>query len=122
MEERDPSSVVEAHQELVSHIERGMARIRALSLLTITVAAVLAVSYAFELALPLAGVSTVTVNLASPANEAAEVAVLFLSLVWLYVGVSNALFVRRVGSRIVEARNREAELEKRVLREPAQAG
>ncbi len=122
MEEGDLSSVVEAHQELVSHIERGMARIRALSLLTITVAAVLAVSYAFQLALPLDGVSTVTVNLASPANEAAEVAVLFLSLVWLYVGVSNALFVRRVGSRIVEARNREGELEKRVLREPAQAG
>ena len=121
MEEDDKSSVVEAHQELVYHIERGMARIRALSLLTMAVAAVLAVSYAFQLALPLEGVSTVTVDLASPANEAAELAVLFLSLVWLYVGISNALFVRRVGPRIAEARSREAELEKRALGEPAQS-
>ncbi len=110
---------MEAHQELVARIEQSLSRIRALSLATVVVALILAASYASQLVLPLYGVKTVTVNLTDPANEALELVVLALSMVWLYVGVTNILFLRRVGPRIASARLRERELENRILPDSA---
>ena len=107
-------AVVEAHRELVSRIEESAARIRALSVATVVVAGLLAASYSFQLALPLTGLKSVTVSLASPVDEGAEVVVLVLALVWLYVGAANLLFLSRVGSRIAEAKQREREIEKEI--------
>ncbi len=104
--------IIEAHQELVRHVEEGSARIRTLAGVTIVVAALLAASYAYQLAFPFAfGQSTVTVDLASPANITTELVVLGLTLVWLYVGVKDYLFVSRLAGEIRGAR----EEEKRVL-------
>ena len=106
--------ILEAHQEMVGHIEKGARRIKALSTVTILVAVVLSVSYVYELLLPLTGVKTVTVDLTAPSNQAAEVLVLVLVLAWLYVGVRDLLFSSKMSKEIARARAREEELGKRI--------
>ena len=108
------AEIIEAHQELVQHIERSSRMMRALSAATILVAAVLAVSYVFQLLLPLEGTTSVTVVLTDPGNVAAELGVLVLSLLWLYVGARDYRFSSRMRKEILAARAREAELGKRV--------
>ena len=112
-------SVIEAHQDLVARIEQSVSRIRALSLTTIVVALFLSASYVVQLVLPLFGVRTVTVNLTNPANEAVELVVLALAAAWFYIGVTNILFLRRVGPRITSARLRESELQKKIVPDAA---
>jgi hypothetical protein len=111
--ERGPQ-IVDAHQELVRHIEQGAGRIRALSIVTVAVAAILVVSYVSQLALPLAGTRTVTVNLADPGSIAAELVVLALALVWLYVGVQDLRFSWRMKAEIRSARSKEREIQDRI--------
>lgn len=106
--------ILEAHQEMVGHIEKGARRIRALSAVTILVAVVLSVSYVYELLLPLTGVKTVTVDLTAPSNQVAEVLVLVLVLAWLYVGVRDLLFSSKMTREIASARAKEAEVGKRM--------
>jgi hypothetical protein len=106
--------ILEAHQEMVGHIERGAQRIRALSAVTILVAVVLSVSYVYELLLPLTGVKTVTVDLTAPSNQAAEVLVLILVLAWLYVGIRDLLFATKMSREIARARAGEEEVGKRM--------
>jgi len=109
--ERAPQ-IIDAHQELVRHIEQGAGRIRILSILTLIVAGVLAIAYISQLALPLIGTTVVTVNLSDPANVATELIVLALALVWLYVGASDLRFSWRMKDEIKAARAKEEELQK----------
>ena len=102
--------IIEAHQDLVRHIERGARMMKVLSMATILVAAVLVTSYLSQLLLPLTGTTEVTVNLTDPANEAVELLVLALALVWLYVGGRDLAFSWRMARVIKEARRREKEL------------
>jgi hypothetical protein len=111
--ERGPE-ILNAHQELVQHIEQGTSRIRALSIVTIIVAALLAISYASQLVLPLAGTSVVTVNLSDPANIGTELVVLALALVWLYVGVRDLRFSWRMKGEIRAARSKEKEIQEKI--------
>ncbi len=111
-EEKGPE-ILEAHQELVAHVEQGASRMRALSIVTVVVAAVLAVSYLAQLALPLAGERTVTVNLVDPANIAVELVVLGLALLWLYVGARDLAFSWRMKGEIAGARSKEKEIQER---------
>jgi len=106
--------IIGVHQELVSHVEQGTGRIRILSMVTIVVAAFLAVSYVYQLVLPLAGTTLVTVNLADPANVAVELVVLVLALVWLYVGVGDLRFSSRLKRDIGKAREKEGEIAGRI--------
>jgi hypothetical protein len=106
--------ILEAHQEMVGHIERGARRIRVLSVVTIVVAAVLLVSYVYQLLLPLTGVKNVTVDLTAPSNQVAEVLVLILVLAWLYVGVRNLRFSSKMSRDIAKARTREEEVANRL--------
>jgi hypothetical protein len=108
------AEIIDAHQELVSRMEQSSGRIRGLSIITIVVAAVLAVSYVSQLALPLAGTTTVTVHLTDPANVALELVVLVLALAWLYVGISDYRFSTRVRAQIASARLKEKEIQERV--------
>jgi len=108
------AEIIDAHQELVSRIEQSTGRIRALSLVTILVAAILAVSYVSQLALPLTGTDTVTVHLSDPANVASELIVLLLALAWMYIGVSDYRFSSRVRGQIETARRKEKEIEGRI--------
>ena len=111
--ERGPQ-ILDAHQELVRHVEEGAARIRLLSVITLIVAAVLAVSYVYQIALPFTGTTIVTVNLSDSANIVAEFVVMLLALVWVYVGVSDLRFSWRIQNEIRVARSKEREIEKRV--------
>ncbi len=111
--ERGPR-IIDAHQEMVGHIEQGAGRIRALSIVTVTVAALLAAAYVSQLALPLAGTQTVIVNLSDPASILAEIVVLALALLWLYVGVQNLRFSGRMRAEIRAARLREKEVQDRI--------
>ncbi len=102
---------IEAHEEFVQHIERGSAKIRALSLTTIVVAVLLIISYAYQIVLPLTtGTTTVQVNLTDPSLVATEVVLLVLSLVWLYVALKDYTFTQRLSRQIKEARRLESEL------------
>lgn len=114
-QEEERAGVIQAHQELVGHIEKSTGMIRALSGLTVVVAIVLSASYLYELVLPSIGVTSVTVNLADPANQAAEVLVLLLALLWLYVGARDYIFSSRIRKQIRRARSDEAEIERKIV-------
>ncbi|MDV3292834.1 MAG: hypothetical protein LYZ70_01015 [Nitrososphaerales archaeon] len=110
MAEEEPRGVriIEAHQELVRHVEESSARIRTLAIVTVVVAALLAGLYAYQLAVPLAyGQTIVTVDLTSPANVATELVVLGLALVWLYVGAKDYVFATKLAGEIRRAREDE---------------
>jgi len=111
--ERGPD-IIDAHQELVRHIEQSAGRIRVLSLLTLVVASVLVASYVSQLALPLTGTRTVTVNLSDPTNVATELIVLALALIWFYVGVQDFRFSSRMKGEIRAARAKEKEIQNRI--------
>ncbi|MDA4127133.1 MAG: hypothetical protein OK452_08045 [Thaumarchaeota archaeon] len=111
--ERGPG-IIDAHQELVRHIEQSAGRIRILSILTVVVAAALAVSYLLQLVLPLTGTTTVTVDLTSPSNIVAELVVFALVLVWLYVGISDLRFSSRIKNEISGARSKERGIQDRI--------
>ncbi|MDG6900383.1 MAG: hypothetical protein JRM80_00270 [Nitrososphaerota archaeon] len=111
--ERGPE-IIETYRELVEHVEQGAGRIRSLSILTVVVASVLALSYISQIALPLAGTTSVTVNLTDPASVAAELVVLALALAWIYVGVQDLRFSWRMRDEIGSARLKEREIQERV--------
>ncbi len=111
----EPEKVIEAHQEFVSHIEGGSSRMRALSLVTIAVAVLLAASYVVQLTIPyFTGETTVTVNLTDPGNVVTELVLLALALVWLYVGLRDFFFSNRMKKAIQEARTKEKAVEKQI--------
>ena len=112
--ERGPD-IIETHQELVRHVEQSTGRIRGLSIITVAVALVLAASYLSQLALPLTGTTSVTVNLTDPGSMAAELIVLALVLIWLYVGIQDLRFSSRMRAEIRSARLREKEIQDRIV-------
>jgi len=107
--------VIEAHQELIAHVEHGSSRMKALSAATVVVAALLAASYAYQIAYPLlSGRAEVTVNLTSPFNVAVELFVLALSLAWLLIGLQDYTFAQKLSRAIGRARAEEKTLEERI--------
>ena len=107
--------MLEAHEELIQRIESGQARIRALSIVTVVVAFLLAASYFSQIVLPFVGGERYqTVDLLNPSLIVFEVALVGLSAAWLYVGVVNYLFATRLGKQVREIRQAERELESRV--------
>ena len=112
-EEKQPSEV-EIHEDFLQHVEDGSRKMRWLSAVSAIVAAILAASYLLQLALPLTGTTSVTVSLTDPTLIATEVAVLALTLAWLYVGASNYRFTTGLAGRIKAARAVEAEMEKKI--------
>jgi hypothetical protein len=108
-------TILEAHEEFVQHIESGSSKIRLLSAVTIGVSSVLSVSYVYQLVFPyLTGESSVVVNLVDPVLQTTEVVVAALASLWLYVGVRDYLFTKRMDKAIREARTLEKEIQKRV--------
>src|SRR2546425_12519720 len=115
-DERSPAvMVIEAHEELVQHMEDGERKIRTLAIITVVVAFLLAASSFSQILLPLVSPTrSVQVNLADPALISVEVLLLILSAAWLYVGVRNYLFSTRLGRQIREVRAEERKIEKRI--------
>ena len=107
--------MIETHEEFIQHIESGSAMMRTLSAVTILVSAVLFASYVSQLLLPyFAGVTVQTVNLTDPILQGTEVALSVLVLLWLYVGIRDFLFTRRMSKAIGEIRALERDIEKRI--------
>ena len=115
-EEKSPVvSMIETHEEFIQHIESGSAMMRTLSAATILVSAVLFASYVSQLLLPyFTGVTVQTVNLTDPILQGTEVALSVLVLLWLYVGIRDFLFTRRMSKAIGEIRALERDIEKRI--------
>ncbi len=117
MSEDESSTIkmIETHEEFIQHIERGSAIIRGLSAITVIVALYLLASYVFQLLFPYyAGITTQTVNLVDPGLQGTEVLLIALTAVWLYIGVRDYLFTRRMAKSIKEARSLEKGIEKKV--------
>jgi ABC-type branched-subunit amino acid transport system permease subunit len=115
--ERSPVvMIIEAHEDLIQHIENGQIRIRTLSIITIIVAFLLGASYFAQIIVPFTGGAQYqTVNLLDPSLIALEVVFLILSAAWLYVGVLNYLFASRLGRQVKEIREAERELERKII-------
>ncbi len=107
---------IEAHEEFVQHIENGGTRIRVLSIISIIIAGFLIASYFSQLLLPyVSNTRVVTVNLLDPGLVLTEVVVLVVAAAWMYVGITDYLFARRLGRQVREIRAAEKELEKRIM-------
>jgi hypothetical protein len=108
-------SMIETHEEFIQHIESGSSMMRTLSAITIVVSFILLLAYVSQLLLPyVTGETVQPVNLLDPTLQGTEVAVSVLALLWLYVGVRDFLFTRRMGRAIREIRNLEKDIEKHV--------
>lgn len=107
---------IEAHEELIQHIESSQEKIRLLSIITMGVAFLLIASYFSQLLLPLVSSANryQTVDLLSPILVATEIVLTALFAAWLYVGVVNYLFATRLNKQIREIRAFERELEKKI--------
>lgn len=114
-EDKDPMvSALELHEEFLQHLERGGGKIKDLSLFTIGITTLLAVAYVSQLALSFVpGAATQTVNMADPTLEVVELVLLALALLWLYIGLRDYRFTRRLVPQIKEIRAAEAELMKK---------
>ncbi|QQG48654.1 MAG: hypothetical protein HY247_07950 [archaeon] len=108
------AAILEAHQELVAHIESGANRMRTLSALTIAVSILLALAYSSQLLAPIEGTTAVLVDLTNPVLRVTEVFVLVLALLWLYVGLRDYRFSSRMRKEIGGARAKERDIEERV--------
>jgi hypothetical protein len=107
--------MIETHEEFIHHIESGSSMMRTLSAITIVVSLILLLAYVSQLLLPyVTRVTVQPVNLLDPTLQATEVAVSVLALLWLYVGVRDFLFTRRMGKAIHEIRALERGIEKQV--------
>lgn len=111
-DERPPGVLaLEATEDFMQHVETGSAKIRVLAVTSVIVAALLVVSYAYELLLPFAtGTKIVEVNLADPTLMALEVFLTLLALAWLYLGFREYLFTARLNKQIREIRRLEHEI------------
>jgi len=119
MSEPDPRiEIMELHEEFVQNVEKGSVRIRTLSILTIAVSLLLLASYFSQLVDPfVTGTRLVVVDLLDPLLLTLEVLLIAITFIWLYVGVVNYLFSKRMSSAIRAARAKEKELEGRIRKE-----
>ncbi len=116
MTEKNPEkSILEIHEEFLQHVEAGSSKIRVLSVITIIVASLLALSYVYQVGSAyLTATYTVTVNLRDPLLVAFELVLTVLAFLWLYVGVRDYRFVSGLAKSIGRARALEREIEREI--------
>ena len=117
-----PESVIELREEVLQRVENVGTRIKRLSILTLFVSGLLAVSYVVEIILPYFGGSAIqTVNLKDPSLVAFEIFLTFMVLLWFFVGLSDYRFVTRLSSQVAQARAQERVLEREITSGTAEA-
>jgi hypothetical protein len=112
-EDKDPSvSIIELQEEFVQHMERGGRKIMLLALIAVVSGAYFALNYFLQLVvLPYGlGITSQTVDLVDPALVAAGSVSLVISLLWLYAGLRDLMFGRRLEKRIRELRQLQAQV------------
>lgn len=115
-ESDDPGvSIIELQEEFIQHVERGGRKIRMLALIATVAGAYFAASYFAQLVIfpYVLGVTSEPVDLVDPGVVAAGVLSLAVSVLWLYAGVRNLLFERRLAKRVMEVRRLQSEIAKR---------
>ena len=114
-EEVSPQTVLELREEVLQRVEAVGTRIRRLAAITVVVAGLLALSYIVEIALPyVTGSTTATVNLRDPTLVVFEAFLTVLALAWLYVGLSDFMFVTRLAKSTRLVREREGSIEREI--------
>jgi len=112
-DDMDPSvSIIELQEEFVQHMERGGRKIILLALIAVVSGAYFALNYFLQLVvLPYGlGMTTQTVNLVDPALVAVGTLSLVISILWLYAGLRDLMFGRRLEKRIKELRELQAQV------------
>jgi hypothetical protein len=115
-EDNDPSvSIIELQEEFVQHMERGGRKIMVLALIAVVSGAYFALNYFLQLVvLPYGlGITSQTVDLVDPALVAVGTVSLVISLLWLYAGLRDLMFGRRLGKRIKELRELQAQVSRK---------
>jgi hypothetical protein len=106
---------IDSYQRLVERVEWGGCKINGLSKITVIVAFILDASYFSQLIIPyISGTRYVRVDLLDPGLVATQIVLMIMVSAWLYVGLSNYLFVKRLRRNVGEIRAAEKELEKRI--------
>lgn len=115
-------ATIEVHEEMMQHFEDTGGRTKILSLITILVTLLLSAADLSQIIVVpyLLGSPTVTVNLLDPLLVAFEVAILILTLAWLYVGIRDYVFSNRVLRQVKEIRRAQQEIEARMGRSKPQ--
>ena len=111
-EDKDPGvSIIELQEEFIQHMERGGRKIILLALIAVVSGAYFALNYFLQLiVLPYGlGIRSQTVNLVDPALVAVGTVSFVISLLWLYAGLRNLMFGRRLEKRIKELRELQAQ-------------
>jgi len=112
-EDNDPSvSIIELQEEFVQHVERGGRKITLLALIAVVSGAYFAINYFLQLVvLPYGlGITSQTVDLVDPTLVAVGTVSLAISLLWLYAGLRDLMFGRRLEKRIKELRELQAQV------------
>lgn len=120
-EERDPGvSIIELQDDLMRHFESGGRKIRALALIATLAGGYFAVSYFVQLVvLPYGlGITSQTVSLVDPGLVAVGLVSLAVSLLWVYAGVRDLVFERRLAKQIREVRRIQSEVAKKYNLDP----
>jgi hypothetical protein len=115
-EEKDPSvSIIELQEEFIQHVERGGRKIRLLALIAIFAGGYFALNYFIQLVVLPYGLGTTseTVNLVDPTLAATGAISLVISLLWLYAGLRDLVFERRLAKRIKEVRELQSQVAKK---------
>jgi hypothetical protein len=117
VEDKHPGVMAfELHEEFIQHIEKGGSRLKLLSILTFFVSSFLITSYVFQLVfLPYVfGQKIQQVDLTDPLLVTFGIFLILISAVWLYVGVTNYIFVSRLTKQIKEIRMLQKQLEQKI--------
>lgn len=117
MEDKHPGAqAFEVHEEFISHIESGSSKLRLISLITLIVSSFLFINYILQLVyFPyILGQKVQEVDLTNPYLVMLEVFLSLFSLLWLYVAVTNLLFLNRLMKQIREIRQLQKEIEKKI--------
>lgn len=98
--------MIELQEEFIQHMERGGRKIRGLALIATLSGGYFAISYFAQLVvLPYGlGITSQTVDLVDPSLVAVGIASLVISVLWVYAGVRDLLFGRRLAKQIREIR------------------
>ena len=105
-------SIIELQEEFVQHMERGGRKITLLALIAVVSGGYFALNYFFQLVvLPYGlGIRSQTVDLVDPALVAVGAVSFVISLLWLYAGLRDLIFGRRLEKRIKELRELQSQV------------
>ena len=108
------STMIEAHEEWLRHMDATASRTRRLATITVVAAGLLTLAYAYQFVLSLTGTPVVVVQVSDPVLIGFQGILLLLAVLWLYTGLGFFRFASGLKKRVAKAREEEVELERRI--------